>query len=145
MSTTVPVAAVKRPGAFRRRFPRTVLTVALLAVVLLWTWPAPELEKMWRVVGTQAAVGLAFLLLLFWALVLSPLSRAARIGILVGVLLAGGAVAATVRLHSFDGDMIPILVWRWARPHGCCGSATRREVRRQRRELPTSHRHGWAV
>jgi len=83
---------------------------------VIWIWPDPEWEEMWRVVGTQAIVLLTALLLLVWMLLISYFSWAARAGVLLFVALAAGGARVAVREVRFTGHMWPIFVWRWNSP-----------------------------
>jgi outer membrane protein assembly factor BamB len=96
-------------------FPLVVLGLAVLAVAFFWLWPDEEWPRLLRVVGTWISSMLAGLLLAGWLVLLSGLRWWLSLGVILG--LAGGAVASVKDL-KFDGDMAPIITWRWQRSPG---------------------------
>ena len=104
---------VQRRSIFRRRFPWVVLSMAACVIAGLWAWPTPDLEHVWRIIGTQAAILVATLLLLVWLLFFSHATWRLRIGVLLIGALGLVALVGSVRDVRFTGDMRPILIWRW--------------------------------
>src|SRR5216684_2220918 len=114
MSSTEMASPSKTRTFFRFWFPWFVLSLAALAIVLFWTWPAEDWERLKRVNGTEMTVMLSFLLLLFWFLVFSGLRWRVRLG---GTLALVLAVLGSVKGVRFTGDMEPIFQFRWERTH----------------------------
>src|SRR5262245_51625040 len=106
----------------RFRLLRQVLIPAFLVAAMVvgftlrgvWIWadldPKPAFKMgMFGMMGGM----LAALLLLVWFVFVSGFRWRTRLAGLALLLLAGGATAACVREVEVDGNMMPILVWRW--------------------------------
>jgi outer membrane protein assembly factor BamB len=96
-------------------FPLVVLGLAALVIAFFWLWPDEEWTRLLRVVGTWISSMLTGLLLAGWLVFLSGVRWWLALGVLLGI--AGGAVASVKGL-KFDGDMAPIITWRWQRLPG---------------------------
>src|SRR5262245_55952994 len=94
-----------------RRLWIPILIVGLFAATTtaVMTWPGRE--RGWRA-GTMVfmVVPVTLLLLTAWLLFLSGMRWPIRLGVLVGVV---ALVAATIRGVEFEGDMVPIVHYRW--------------------------------
>jgi outer membrane protein assembly factor BamB len=119
-------AQVKKYSAFRTWFPWIVAALTAGGIALLWLWPAPDLERVWRVVGTQVFVMLGGILVLAWMVSLSYWPRVVRRGIFLAVVVALLGVGASIKDVHFTGDIYPIITWRWSRD----GNAILEEHRR---------------
>jgi outer membrane protein assembly factor BamB len=114
MSTTSSTAAARKRPGLRLWFPAGVIGLAAVLIALLWAGPGKELERAWQVVGTEGILLLTGLLLVCWLVFLSRLPGRVRWGILLALLLVGGAVGvASIREIKFSGDMVPEFVFRW--------------------------------
>src|SRR5581483_8483378 len=90
-------------------FPAAVIVLAGLCGGALYAWP--NLERGQRAGSTVFfLVPGTVLLLTIWLVFLSGMRWAARLCILVGVV---ALVAGTVRNVEFEGDMVPIVHYRW--------------------------------
>jgi outer membrane protein assembly factor BamB len=64
---------------------------------------------------TVGIAGIAAILLLFWAIVLSGLRRRTRLAILAVILASAGLFGVLFRLRGFTGDVVPIFEFRFGR------------------------------
>jgi outer membrane protein assembly factor BamB len=94
-----------------RRLWIPILIVGLFAATTTTLMAWPDLDR-GRRAGTMVfmVVPVTVLLLTAWLLLLSGMKWTLRLGILVGVI---GLVALTIRGVEFEGDMVPILHYRW--------------------------------
>ena len=115
MSVETLRSQAKQRSAFRTWFPWVVVGLAACGIALLWVWPAPELEEVWRVLGTEALILAGGLLLFVWAFFLSYFSWVLRRRILLVTVLAAVGLVASIREVRFTGNMVPIPIPRWAR------------------------------
>ncbi len=114
MTTTLQDAPPQKCSLVRACFPLLALALGAVLVTGVWLWPVEDMPRLYRVLGTYAAVGLTVLLSLLWLLFFSPFSRSKRLLILVGVVgIPAGGFAACVRKVDFYGDLVPIITWRW--------------------------------
>jgi outer membrane protein assembly factor BamB len=98
--------------SLRRAWP-AVAIVVLLAAWLARTWLAPDVMRQERNIQTLIGAGSAVILLLFWLVAMSGLSRRLRFGVLALVLVPIAALASLLRIRGVSGDLVPILDWRW--------------------------------
>ncbi len=97
---------------FRRRFP---LWLGLTLVAgLAWTWAFGGSQMQDNVMRTAMALLLAAVALIVWLWFFSDCSPRCRILTTTLPIYAGVAAAALFRYDGVDGDLIPILRWRWA-------------------------------
>jgi outer membrane protein assembly factor BamB len=91
--------------------PAVVLGLSALTTAALMAWP--NLERGQRA-GTMVfmVVPVTVLLLTFWLLLLSGMRWWLRLGILAAAV---GLVFLTIREVEFEGDMVPIVHYRWER------------------------------
>jgi outer membrane protein assembly factor BamB len=96
-----------------RRLWIPIVVVALFAATTIGLMTWPDLERGQRA-GTMVfmVVPLTLMLLTVWLLFLSGMRWPIRIGVLVGVV---ALVGATIRGVEFEGDMVPIVHYRWER------------------------------
>jgi outer membrane protein assembly factor BamB len=99
----------------RYGFPPAVLLLAALVIAFFWLWPGEDWTRFLRVFGTWITSMLAGLLLAGWLVFLSGLSWWLS---LVVVLLLPLVAFGLVKDLKFDGDMAPIITWRWQRSPG---------------------------
>ena len=97
------------PRVRRLWIPIAIIGVFVATTAALMAWP--DLERGQRA-GTMVfmVVPLTVLLLTVWLLFLSGMRWPIRIGVLVGVV---ALVGATIRGVEFEGDMVPIVHYRW--------------------------------
>jgi outer membrane protein assembly factor BamB len=98
----------------RYGFPPAVLVLAALVIAFFWLWPDEEWPRLVRVVGTWITSMLSGLLLAGWLLLLSGLRWWQSLGVVVLPVVAVGLVKDL----KFDGDMAPVITWRWQRSPG---------------------------
>lgn len=96
-----------------RWWPAAVI-VALALIALGYVWLSDQGQRQDRNVGTIVVVGLTFVLLTLWLLLLSRLPGRLRLSILAALMLLALAVRLTVRIKGVSGDWIPQLAWRWS-------------------------------
>jgi outer membrane protein assembly factor BamB len=89
-----------------------IAAAAIAALVLVWSSDADGQSK---VMQTMAVALLSSLALLAWTLLLSRFPWKRRLSIVGGLLLVVGLIVAAVRVGGVDGDLAPILEWRWSR------------------------------
>ncbi len=90
------------------------MLVALPFVLLAGFRLSPLEESGWGGAATILAPALALVLALIWLLLLSRLPWSKRLVGLLGLGVAGGALASSVRLDGHMGDFIPQLAWKWS-------------------------------
>jgi outer membrane protein assembly factor BamB len=99
-----------RRAVRRLWIPVLVVGLAGAAVAGLWNWPDQEFPNDYKAAFSILAVMAAILLLTVWLLFLSGMRWLTRLGILV--LVIAGIVAA-VRSVEFQGNLIPVVHYRW--------------------------------
>src|SRR5438093_4342194 len=105
-----------RPAVRRVWMPVLAVALAAGAVYGLRHWPNDEFPNDYRSMGSWLAVILAVLAVAFWLLFLSGMRWAARFMALFGaVLLLSGAALATIKSVEYQGNLWPIVHWRWER------------------------------
>jgi outer membrane protein assembly factor BamB len=93
-----------------RWIPASILVLA--GASLLWVWSIHDADDQMKVLLTIAIAIVAGLLLLLWLVVLSGLSRRARLGTFAGAIATAGLLAAFLRIDGVSGNLVPILRWR---------------------------------
>ena len=87
--------------------------LALAAILQIWAWGFGAGIRQSRVMSSLGFLMLTVLALLLWFFLLSRIRWKHRFwGLGLGVVL-GVVVFALVRVHGVDGDLVPILAWRW--------------------------------
>ena len=84
----------------------------LAGASLLWVWSIHDADDQMRVLLTIAIAVLTGLLLLLWLVVLSGLSRRARLGTFAGAIATAGLLGGLLRIDGVSGNFVPILRWR---------------------------------
>ena len=93
------------------KIPATTALVAAIALGVAWFWP--DLQGATRSIITAVSLLVAGIVLAVWAVFLAGFQKKAR------WLLGGGLIAAFVlvigsfRITGYDGDLVPILSFRW--------------------------------
>ena len=90
------------------------LIVAGAAVSLVVTWWGEGADTQVRVLSTYRTVIVAFLLLVVWWLVLSRVRWRTRLVGIAALALVGGLCASLFRIVGVDGDLLPVIAFRWA-------------------------------
>lgn len=133
MSNVNVSAAPARRTFFRFWFPWLALSLGVLVVagVWIWFWLDPDYPPSSRNSTTLFTGVFTLLALLLWSLVVSR----RRLLILLGALLVVAAGPLALRSLHFDGDMVPVVEFRW--------SPTRDEIleahrNRQAQEAPAA-------
>lgn len=96
-----------------RLWPLALLVVALL-LLLAWIWADADADRQQKVVATMLAAVFGGFAAVLWLLLLSRLPGRVRLTALAAIVLAVVAARLTLRIEGVDGDMVPILAWRWA-------------------------------
>ncbi len=78
-----------------------------------WNWWGRETSTQGRVMSTGASLLVAGLLLVVWALFLARLSARVRLRMIGAGAVLSLLLFASVELRGVDGDLVPILGWRW--------------------------------
>ena len=88
-----------------------ILAAGAAATVIVWHWPQRSQQ---HTNLDLAKVGLATAgTVALWCLLFSRLPWKIRLITLATGLLAVGALAATLRVRGVDGNLVPIVEWRW--------------------------------
>jgi outer membrane protein assembly factor BamB len=105
----------ERPAGVRRVWiPVTVILLATGTIIGLWNWPNPDFGYDYRSAGSWLAVIIGVLGVVGWWLLLSGVAWLKRIAMFVGVTaLLTGATFGAVDSVEFQGNMLPIVHWRW--------------------------------
>jgi outer membrane protein assembly factor BamB len=111
MAATSTNAEVKRDAQVRWLPALVIVLLAAVAVAAVWFWP--RTFRGLQVVGTMIATGVGLTCLAVWFLVFSNFSGRVRTVGAVLILLALATTIGLLRIDDFDGDMLPIVVWRW--------------------------------
>jgi outer membrane protein assembly factor BamB len=90
-----------------------VFFLGLTAAAILWVRVFWDVHQQDRNIWTYLLCGVCFLCLLLWLLVLSRLPWRTRWLSLGVVLLVHVLVIAAVRIKGVDGDLVPVVEWRW--------------------------------
>lgn len=101
-------------GEVRPRWWPAWVIAAVAAVILVLVWSG-EADGQSKVMQTMAVALLSALSLLVWALLLSRFAWRRRLRIVGGLFVLAGLIVTTVRVGGVDGDLTPILEWRWSR------------------------------
>src|SRR5438445_13173716 len=99
----------ERPRVRRLWIPAAVVALFAWTTMAVMAWPDWETNQR---AGTMVfmVVPVTLLLLTVWLLLLSGMRWYVRLGILAGVVLVELAI---VRKIEFQGDMVPIVLFRW--------------------------------
>lgn len=135
MSATEVVSPPRTRPFFRYWFPRGIVTVAILAWLGIWLWPGDDVPRVYRVNLTVMTGMLGTLLGAVWLLFFSGLRWWLRPLILLAV---AGAMVGSIREVSFDGDLVPIVQYRWSPRHDEILEANR--VKASGESTPSVHR-----
>jgi outer membrane protein assembly factor BamB len=106
----------RRAGVRRIWIPVAVVLLATASIFGLWYWPNPDFGYDYRSAGSYLAVIAGVLGVVGWWLLLSGIGWLRRFAIfaVVAVLLTGAVWGAVDRVE-FQGNMVPIVRWRWER------------------------------
>lgn len=114
--TSPATSAEEAAGSPRQRGMRVMWLVVFLAIcgaLFAAVEYPPQLEHAVTFFRIFVILPLALLLTLIWWSFLSGVAPRKRLLGLVIVFLLGGSVAACVRDVDFEGDMWPVVEWRW--------------------------------
>ena len=104
------------PNTVERRrlrwWPAAVIGIAVLAA-LTWIWSAEVSHEAVRTIRTGLVLIVSMLLLALWWLLASGLGWKAKLLGVVAVVLLGVLVRNVVTFEGVDGNLVPILGWRW--------------------------------
>ena len=95
-----------------RWWPAAVIGIAAL-VALTWIWSAEVSQEATRTIRTALVLIVSLLLLALWWLLASGLGWKAKLLGLVAVFLLGVLLRSVVAYEGVDGNLVPILGWRW--------------------------------
>jgi outer membrane protein assembly factor BamB len=94
--------------------PVGAVALSVAAVIALWKYPNPEFPNDYRSAGSYLAVILGVLVLAFWLIFLSGMRWIARFAALVlAVAVVTGVAVGGIDRVEFQGNMWPIVHWRW--------------------------------
>jgi outer membrane protein assembly factor BamB len=100
----------RRPGVRRLWIPITASILAAGVAIGIWYYPDPEFAADYRSFICSSAVMLGILIVAFWLVFLSGMRWVARLAIVILTVLVVGAAVASV---EFQGNMLPIIHFRW--------------------------------
>jgi outer membrane protein assembly factor BamB len=111
MKTDDPTAPPISPRQPRWWLLAVIVSAALVAGIAIWFWPQrsqqhTNLDLAKLVLATLGAAGL-------WLLAFSRLRARVRLVTLLAGLVLAGALAAGFRIRGVDGNLVPIVEWRW--------------------------------
>jgi len=111
------VTESETPGSAVRgiRWWPALLIILVAAAAIVWLRQQAEVPFQTRNLQTLSAGVGTLLLLVLWWVAFSRTRWKARLAGLALVLLALGALSATVRIRGVTGDLVPVVEWRWAR------------------------------
>ncbi len=116
MSTTPPTETpVEAPRRIRWWPVGVILTLA--AGVWAYIWQFQEVHRQTKNLQTTVLVLVALASLLLWVLLLSRLRWRQRLLLWGGAVGVGSILWATLEIRGVTGDMLPVLEWRWTKPH----------------------------
>lgn len=87
--------------------------LTVVSLVVIWTLPM-DLTGSTRVIATAVVVGTSFVWFVIWLAFGSGIPRRPRwilVGLVLGSVLLG---VGLVRVQGYNGDLVPILAWRWS-------------------------------
>lgn len=114
-----PGTTIEQPARRGRRTAVALAVIALLggaAVASIWVVDIPMRQL--RYIFTAMAVAASATLVLVWLLLFAGLSLRGRMVVLSAVVAGIALAAVSVRIEGVDGDMVPIVVWRWSSEGG---------------------------
>lgn len=91
--------------------PAFVVIAGALVILGFTFWPGPEFERSKRIIGVESTLLLVTIALAGWFLLLSWSHWYIRLAVLIGIALIA---AASIRELHFNGDMEPVVQWRWS-------------------------------
>ncbi|MEM8933706.1 MAG: PQQ-binding-like beta-propeller repeat protein [Acidobacteriota bacterium] len=89
-----------------------ILAGAVIALMVQWWGEGTDTQM--RVLNTYQVLAATLALLLVWLLFLSALRWRLRLGLFAAVVALGGLFAATFRIVGVDGNLLPVLAFRWS-------------------------------
>lgn len=92
-----------------------VLTALALIGALIWTWAFDDAQRQNKFLRTVVFVFVGYAEFLLWVLFLSRWPARARWAVFGGTVGVGIFCALTLRISGVNGDLLPILEWRWSR------------------------------
>jgi outer membrane protein assembly factor BamB len=90
-----------------------ILLVAFMAGALVWIWFFYEAQRQDQWMRTWAVIGVAYAGFLIWVLFGSGWPTRGRWTVFLGTLAAMVIAPLAFRIRGVDGDMVPIVEWRW--------------------------------
>src|SRR5262245_13951030 len=111
MHATKPEQLVAKHSFLSTRLPVAVAVLWAGTVGFFWVWPA-SWDRHTRMMGTWSASLLACLALVAWWFLFARIGWALRLAVPASLAIL---VFASIRDVQFDGDLKPILTFRWNR------------------------------
>ena len=90
-----------------------VIVVALTALVIVFIWTSKASHRQEQVMQTALALFVSFLLMLIWLLFFSRLRWKIRLISFAAIVLMLLCSTKLFRFRGFNGDLVPLLEWRW--------------------------------
>ncbi len=90
-----------------------VIVVALTALVIVFIWTSEASHRQEQVMQTALALFVSFLLMLIWLLFFSRLRWKIRLISFAAIVLMLLCSTKLFRFRGFNGDLVPLLEWRW--------------------------------
>ena len=89
------------------------LILLFAAAAVGWTW-MEEVDRQAKVMQTAFVFFLTGVALVLWIALLSRLAWRVRLKVLAGLLATAAGIVGLVRIDGVDGDLVPVLSWRWS-------------------------------
>jgi len=105
----------KQPRPIRWWPVGVILTLAAGTWFSIWQFPA--LDHQAQNIQTTKVILATFAALMLWVLLLSRLRWRRRLLLCGSAIAAVGLLAASLEIRGVTGDLVPVLEWRWTKPH----------------------------
>ncbi len=88
----------------------------VLFATFVWTWAFTAVQRQDKYVRTTLILLAGGMVFLLWTVLSSGWRARTRWGVILGTVFAGCFCVLTLRIRGVDGDLLPIIRWRWSEP-----------------------------